>query len=133
MKPYITAYKVGASTPTITDESLVYWFRPTPKDVKCSNDSLGPPRGYELLHDVVFVTTMLTEPADLVVKSGTEAEVTTTMPAGIQTSNFTKGVGQQSFELRRGGVKFLGGVSEKQIVNSCEKYNYNAYVGAYQV
>ncbi len=75
---------------------------------------------------------MLTEPADLVIKGGTEAEVTTTMPAGIQTSNFTMGVGEQSFELRRDGVKFLGGISEKQVVDSCEKYNYNAYVGAYE-
>ena len=39
-KPYIAAYKSGDSKPTITQEGLVYWYRPTPKGVNCPEDNM---------------------------------------------------------------------------------------------
>ena len=129
MKPYIAAYKAGASSATVTIDQVVYWYRPTPKDVTCSNDPLGPPRGKELLADVVFVATMLTAPAQLTVQSGSNAPVTVQVAAGIHTSNFTMGVGAQKFSVSRNGKTILSGTGGKQITNSCTIYNYNAYVG----
>ncbi|VUC31218.1 unnamed protein product [Clonostachys rosea] len=131
MKPYIAAYKAGAATPTVESDQLVYWFRPHPKDAVCTADTLGAPRGKELLADVVFVTTMLTEAGELTVTSGSNAPVTVNAEAGIHTFNFTMGVGAQDFRVKRGGADLLGGTSEKQIDDACEQFNYNPYVGSF--
>ncbi|KAI1275720.1 glycoside hydrolase family 71 protein [Xylaria sp. FL0933] len=127
--PYIAAYKAGADKPTVKSDQLVYWYRTTPKNTVCTNDTLGPPNGIQYLADVVFVATMLTAPAQLTVTSGNNAPVTVTVDAGIITHNFTMGVGKQSFSLSRNGAKILSGTSAKEIASSCAKYNYNPYVG----
>jgi len=131
MKPYIAAYKAGASTPSVSEDQLVYWYRPTPWDVTCTGDSLGPPNGRELLADVVFATTLLTSPAQLTVTSGSNAPVTIDVPAGISTWNFTMGLGSQTFEVARNGATIMGGTSSLQITDTCVYYNYNAYVGSF--
>ncbi|KAI1267335.1 glycoside hydrolase family 71 protein [Xylariaceae sp. FL1019] len=127
--PYIAAYKSGADAPTVESDQVVYWYRTTPKATVCTADTLGRPNGVDLLSDVVFVATMLTEPAELTVTSGSNAPVTVAVEAGIHTSNFTMGVGQQTFSVSRNGAQILGGTSEKDIADSCVTYNYNAYVG----
>ncbi|KAI1425588.1 glycoside hydrolase family 71 protein [Xylaria sp. FL1777] len=127
--PYIAAYKSGADKPTVKSDELVYWYRTTPKNTVCTGDTLGAPNGIQYLADVVFVATMLTAPAQLTVTSGGNAPVTVTVDAGIITTNFTMGIGQQSFSLSRNGAVILSGTSEKEIANSCTKYNYNPYVG----
>lgn len=131
MKPYIAAYKAGASAPTVTADQMVYWYRPTPWDVTCTGDPLGPPDGRDFLADVVFVTTLLTSPANLTVQSGSNAASTISMPAGIVTHNFTMGLGSQTFQVSRNGVPLMGGTGGLQITNTCTYYNYNAYVGSF--
>lgn len=131
MKPYIAAYKSGASQPTVDSDGLVYWYRPTPKDAQCTSDSLGDATGKELLEDVVFVSTLLTQPGELTVTSGSQPPVTVPAPAGISTFNFTMGVGSQQFKVSRGGSTILGGTGGKDISGSCQKFNYNAYVGSF--
>ncbi|TFB03371.1 Mutanase [Trichoderma ghanense] len=130
-KPYIAAYKAGASSPTVQADELVYWYRPTPHGAQCSSDPLGIPRGAELMDDLVFVSTLLTQPAQLTVTSGNVAPVTVNADAGIHVFNFTMGVGKQSFSLSRGGRQILGGQSAKDISSSCQTYNFNAYVGKF--
>ncbi|KAJ7812404.1 glycoside hydrolase [Mycena olivaceomarginata] len=131
MKPYIAAYKAGASVPTVDADGLVYWYRPTPKDTKCTNDTLPAPNGIKLLSDVVFVTTMLTASATLTVTSGSLAPVSINVGAGIVTSNFTMGVGTQTFAVSRNGAKILGGDGGLKIASTCTTYNFNAYVGGF--
>lgn len=131
MKPYISAYKAGASAPTVEHDELVYWYRPTPKGVKCTNDQLGQPRGVELFDDVVFASAMLAAPAELTVTSGSQPPVKVSVPAGIHTFNFTMGLGEQKFDVSRGGARLMGGTGGKQIQQNCETYNFNAYVGAF--
>lgn len=131
MKPYIAAYKAGASAPTVDTDQLVYWFRPTPKDVACSNDPIGSPIGRDLLSDLIFVTTLLTDAATLTVTSGGQDPVTTSVEAGVHTFNFTMGVGTQQFAVSRGGSQILGGTSDKEISDSCEAFNFNAWVGSF--
>ncbi|KAJ3498334.1 hypothetical protein NLG97_g1206 [Lecanicillium saksenae] len=131
MKPYIAAYKSGAVSPTATHDELVYWYRPVPKGIQCTNDKIGRPRGVELFDDVVFASAILTEPAELTVTSGNQPPVTVSVPAGIHTFNFTMGVGEQKFSVTRGGTTILGGSGGKQIQQFCETYNFNAYVGAF--
>lgn len=131
MKPYIAAYKSGSTSPIVDQERVVYWYRPTPKDTKCSNDSLGLPRGVEMLADVVFASTMLTQPATLTVTSGNQAPQSISVPAGIHTFNFTMGVGDQKFAVSRDGKTLFGGTAGLAIKDSCVTYNYNAFVGKF--
>ena len=131
MKPYIAAYKAGASQPSVDQDQLVYWYRPTPKDVQCTGDPLGPPNGRDLLTDAIFVTTLLTSPGQLTVQSGNNSPVTLDVPAGVTTHNFTMGVGSQSFSFSRSGSTILGGAGGLDITDTCVYYNYNAYVGSF--
>lgn len=129
MKPYIAAYKAGASTPSVDQDQLVYWYRPTPKNVQCTSDPLGPPNGRDLLTDAVFVTTLLRSAGQLSVTSGGQS-FTIDVPAGVSTHNFTMGVGSQSFKVTKSGSTVLSGVGGLDIKNTCATYNFNAYVGS---
>ncbi|KAK6527374.1 hypothetical protein TWF281_010554 [Arthrobotrys megalospora] len=129
-KAYIEAYKAGLSSPSVSQDSLVYWYRPHPKGISCTSDTLGRPNGADMLYDKVYVTTLLTAPATLVVKSGGNSAVTINVPAGVVTSNFTMGIGAQTFTLQRGGQTLLGGTGGLDIKNSCATYNFNVYVGS---
>lgn len=133
MKPYISAYKAGASAPTVESEGLVYWYRPNPKTAECSGDKLGIPTGRDLLEDVVFASTMLKEPAELTVTSGGQAPVSINAEAGIHTFNFTMGTGEQKFSVGRNGQTLFGGSGGKQIDGSCQNWNFNAYVGSFGI
>jgi glucan endo-1,3-alpha-glucosidase len=129
-RPYIAAYKVGAKTPTVEEDKLVYWYRPTPKGVVCTGDSLGAPNGISMLSDSIFVATMLTSPATLTVSSGYNAPVSITVPAGIVTSKVSMGVGTQSFTVTRDGQTILKGQGGLVVQGSCRRYNFNVYVGS---
>lgn len=131
MKPYIAAYKAGASTPTVQQDQLVYWYRPTPKSTVCTGDPVGPSDGYQLLSDSIFITTMLTKPATLIVTSGTRSPIAIDVPAGIVTSNVTMGVGGQFFYLKRNGATILSGLGGRVVTDTCKYYNFNAYVGSF--
>ncbi|KAL4871081.1 hypothetical protein BDV12DRAFT_206924 [Aspergillus spectabilis] len=132
-KPYIAAYKAGESIPYVESDQLVYWYRPTPKNVRCSKDPLGPPNGVNLLADSVFVTTLLTEPATLTVTSGNGEPVSVDVDAGIITTSFPMGVGVQSFFVSRNGEDIFGGEGGLDIQDHCEYYNFNVYVGSFGV
>ncbi|KAF7331323.1 hypothetical protein MKEN_00009700 [Mycena kentingensis (nom. inval.)] len=131
MQAYIAAYKQGLSAPVITQERVVYWYRGTPKRVTCTNDTLGIPQGVDLLQDLIFVTTMLTSPATLTVRSGSLGAVTINAPAGLTTHNVTMGVGAQSFAVTRNGAQVASGTGGLEIKTTCTIYNYNAYVGTF--
>ncbi|KAE8151799.1 glycoside hydrolase [Aspergillus avenaceus] len=129
-KPYIKAYKEGASAPTVEKEEVVYWYRPTPKDTPCSGDTLPRPNGVNMLHDSIFVATMLKEPGTLIVTSGSKQPVSIDVPAGIVTTNVSMGVGTQKFWVTRGGKAVLSGWSKYDVKDSCKYWNYNVYVGS---
>lgn len=63
---YIAAYKSGAQAPTVTNEELVYYYRPTPKDAACS-DSVPKPNGADFDSDEVFVIALTTSPGNVVI------------------------------------------------------------------
>jgi glucan endo-1,3-alpha-glucosidase len=128
-QPYIAAYKAGANAPTVDEEKIVYWYRPTPKSIICTGDPLPAPNGIGMLSDSVFVTTMLKSPANLTVISGSNEPAIIPVPAGIVTSNVTMGVGNQSFTVTRVGQTLLSGKGGLAIEENCTKYNFNVYVG----
>ncbi|KAF4765862.1 hypothetical protein HAV15_003386 [Penicillium sp. str.  len=148
-KPFIAAYKAGSELPInfLDEEKLVYWYRPTPKDVDCdatdttmqgySNSGSGSfvcgrPDGADDMTDEVFIVTMLKMPATLHVQSGCKAE-TYEAKAGVWSHSVPMGVGTQSFKVLRDGetVDSLCGTSLREITDTCPCgiYNFNAYVG----
>ncbi|KAJ5247702.1 alpha-1-3-glucanase/mutanase [Penicillium chermesinum] len=148
MKPFIAAYKAGATDPSeyVTDDQLVYWYRPTPKTVDCdstdttmsggANNSTGQffegkPNGWNQLADEVFVVALLKSAATVVVQSGSNYQQTFQAPAGISAYSVPMGIGQQKFSVTRGGQTVLSGTSLKEITDTCPCgiYNFNAYVG----
>ncbi|KAJ5888280.1 CAZyme family GH71 [Penicillium taxi] len=145
-KPFISAYKAGSldAGQYITEEKLVYWYRPSPRNTDCDatdttmgaadnssgNYFQGRPDGWETMNDEIFVVSLLKEPAQLLVKSGSH-EKTFLAPAGIAAFSVPMGVGKQSFSVTRSGETVLSGTSMRDIVTSCQAgiYNFNAYVG----
>lgn len=133
-QPFIAAYKAGATVPEyfISAERLVYWHRPTPKNVNCDGtDNAGTkPDGWNQLADSVFVVTFLTAPSTLTVTSGSNTR-TFSAPAGITAFQVPMGLGVQSFLLKRGSRTIFSGQSPLKVTNVCPCgiYNYNAYVG----
>ncbi|KAJ5536235.1 glycoside hydrolase [Penicillium frequentans] len=146
-KPFIAAYKAGSTValPYIEEEKLVYWYRPTPRDVNCDatdttmtssannasgNFFSGKPDGWETMKDEVFVVALLKSPAEVHVQSGNKTRLFRA-PAGISSWSAPMGVGQQKFAITRRGKTVLSGTSLKDIVDHCVCgiYNFNAYVG----
>ncbi|KAB8229064.1 hypothetical protein ETB97_001795 [Aspergillus alliaceus] len=146
-KPFIAAYKAGDASVDkyITDEKLIYWYRPTPRDVNCdSTDSTmdgspnnssgnffrGRPNGWETMEDAVFVVALLKSPATIAVTSGNNSK-TFEAQAGASAFTVPMGVGKQKFAATRDGKKFMEDTSLKDIVNTCicGLYNFNPYVG----
>ena len=146
-KPFIAAFKAGSEEPEnhIEDDQLVYWYRPTKRDLNCdSTDTTtggnpnnssgnffrGRPNGWETMTDEVFVVSLLKAPADVEVVSGDQSK-TLKAPAGISAWSVPMGVGKQQFAVKRSGKSLLSGTSLKDIVDKCicGIYNFNAYVG----
>jgi len=131
-KPFIAAYKAGKTTPTITTDQLIYWYRPTPKGVNCdSTDNAGSkPAGADLVKDNIYVVSLLTAAGRVTVNSGGTVYVFDA-PAGASAIAVPFKIGTQSFSMSRGGAVKLNATSLKKIVNECVcgMYNYNAYVG----
>ncbi|KAL4811619.1 glycosyl hydrolase family 71-domain-containing protein [Aspergillus spinulosporus] len=146
-KPFIAAYKDGATSVDnyITEDLLVYWYRPAPRDVNCDatdtcmvpannasgNYFYGRPNGWETMEDAVFVVTTLTEPATVTVNSGGNVEVFDA-PAGASAFKVPMGVGSQAFSLSRNGQVIQSDISLLPIIDGCVcgLYNFNPYVGS---
>lgn len=147
-KPFIAAYKAGETSALkyVTEDKLVYWYRPTKRDVNCdSTDTTmegnpnnasgnffrGRPNGWQSMTDEVFVVSLLKTPARVLVQSGDQSQQAFQAPAGISAYSVPMGVGQQKFAVTREGQTILSGTSLKDIVDTCicGIYNFNAYVG----
>ncbi|PWY91192.1 alpha-1,3-glucanase/mutanase [Aspergillus heteromorphus CBS 117.55] len=146
-KPFIAAYKNGEKSVNkyITEDKIIYWYRPTPKDINCdSTDTTmdgnpnnssgnffrGRPNGWESMQDVVFVVALLKTPGTIQVSSGSNSQKFEA-PAGPSAFTVPMGLGQQKFALLRNGQTVMSETSLKNIVNTCicGIYNFNAYVG----
>lgn len=143
-KPFIAAFKAGATSVNnyITNEELIYWYRPASRDVNCDatdtcmapgnnasgNYFIGRPNGWEDMQDAVFVVSLLKSPATIQVNSGGNSQ-TINAGAGANIFQVPMGVGQQKFTVTRNSQTVLSGTSLKDIINGCVcgLYNFNAY------
>lgn len=145
-KPFISAYKAGASSAAsyVSSDQLIYWYRPTLRSINCDatdttmvqadnssgNYFMGRPDGYETLADAVFVVSMLKTAGTVTVASGNNVQ-SFNAPAGISAYQVDMQVGKQQFFLARNGQTVLSSVSLKNITDVCPCgiYNFNVYVG----
>uniref|UniRef100_A0A1D1ZAN8 Glucan endo-1,3-alpha-glucosidase agn1 n=1 Tax=Anthurium amnicola TaxID=1678845 RepID=A0A1D1ZAN8_9ARAE len=126
---FIKAYKAGASSPIISGDNIVYWYRIQSKDAQC-NDPTGRPDAYQYVSDTLFITTLLTSPAQLVVTSGGQTS-SYNVDAGAVMTKVPILAGQQSLSLVRNGVTVRSGTSPRPFTTDCPAnvYNFNSYVG----
>ncbi|KAJ8118433.1 hypothetical protein OPT61_g577 [Boeremia exigua] len=120
--PYIAAFKTGAKEPIISEEKLVYWYRPSPKS------ACGPFDGIDTLQDSVFVVALLKSAGDITVTSGGITKKLNA-PAGASAHQIDMGIGKQTFSLARDGVEVASGTGALEISNNCSPVNLNAFVG----
>ncbi|KZV91694.1 hypothetical protein EXIGLDRAFT_559647, partial [Exidia glandulosa HHB12029] len=126
--PYIAAYKAGQTTPTVSEDHVIYYYRGQSKSLQCS-DAVPAPDGAAIVEDAIFVTAMLTSPGSIVITSGGNAPVSIDVDAGIHTVSAPMGVGKQSFALVRGGQTIVSGDGYQDVKDSCDVYDFNSFVG----
>lgn len=119
---YVNWYKSGIK-PAVTSDSLYYFYRTHPKDAVATNDTF-PAVGYFVgtCTDTIFVTSILTSPATLVVTSGSQT-TTYPVPAGVSHTRIPFQVGAQSFRLIRNSHTVLSQTGQP-IIASPAQYDF---------
>ncbi|OAG06127.1 uncharacterized protein CC84DRAFT_750054 [Paraphaeosphaeria sporulosa] len=121
-QPYIAAYKAGSKEISVTEDKLVYWYRPTPKA------ACGTFDGIDTLQDAVFVVALLQSEGNVTVTSGSNTQ-TFYAPAGASAYQVAMGTGAQTFALLRGGADVFSAKGGLEITENCSPVNLNAFVG----
>merc|ERR1711915_213568 len=123
---YIRWYKTG-SEPAVTEDALYLFYYTQSKNANATTDSCKVLHSDEL-SDKVYVTTVLTENASVVLTSGGVVSQPFNATPGINTYSMDFSEGQQSATVSRGGsvVKSVsGGI---QISNTdISRFNFNVY------
>ena len=129
-KYYTQWFKTGAP-PTIERDAMFFFYRQHPKD-------LAPPPGDQCLitnqkiqqfgdvHDDLYITTMLSAPAELRVVTGGH-EMRQTMAAGIQHTRVPFALGTPLFELLRNGKVIARKAGTLEITDKPTTRNFHVY------
>lgn len=125
---FVNWYKSGVK-PAVTADSIYCFYRTHPKAAVATKDPLGPVSWLVGdCQDTIYVTTILTAPATLVVTTGSQT-VTLPVGAGLQNTRVPFQVGAQSFQIRRNGQTVISQIGEPVIAAPVE-YNFNYYTVA---
>jgi glucan endo-1,3-alpha-glucosidase len=110
-------------------DTVVFWYRPHPKDAVASSDPLPQPTGGSFPDDDLVVIAILEAPATIVINSGSKSESYAAIKGFNQITLEGFQEGEQQVEVVRNGVVVSCGIGEVPISSSIEKYNFNAVVG----
>ena len=125
---YMNWYKSGVK-PAVTSDSIYCFYRTHPKNAVATNDPLGPIYFFDGdCEDTIYVTTILTAPATLVVTTGSQT-TTLAVPAGLQNTRVPFQVGAQSFQILRSGRTVISQIGEP-IIAVPAQLNFNYYTVA---
>ncbi len=125
---FINWYKSGVK-PAVTNDSMYCFYRTHPKNAVATNDPLGPIYWFiGDCEDDIYVTTILTAPATLVVTTGSQT-VTLPVGAGLQNTRVPFKVGAQAFQIRRGSQTVISQIGEP-IIAVPAQLNFNYYTVA---
>ncbi|KAL8692593.1 MAG: hypothetical protein Q9218_002409 [Villophora microphyllina] len=125
-KALTKAFKAGGETVTVdeADEGVYMFYRLQPASTLGSSDTLPLPTDATSLKDEVFVVTLLSEPAEVTLKSGDAAPVTWSAPAGLQKTSHKWSLGVQTVQAKRGD-KTIADKTGPAIVGQLDKYDGN--------
>jgi glucan endo-1,3-alpha-glucosidase len=124
---YVNWFKSGTK-PVPTSDSLYYFYRTYPKAAVATNDSWGRISWFSGdVEDTIYVTTILTAPATLVVTTGSQTR-TYPVPAGLSSTRVPFHIGAQSFHLIRQGHSLLSQAGDPILATPTE-YNFNYSTG----
>ncbi|ODN95835.1 hypothetical protein L198_04453 [Cryptococcus wingfieldii CBS 7118] len=137
MGPFITAFKAGSEDVSVTENRLVYWYRPSLKDAECdSTDSVGSkPSGAEMAADSIFVAAMTVGAATITVTSGSSTSSQIVDKAGVHTLSFPMEAGAVSFEMKMDDGGRASGKGAIEVTSGCynDVYNFNVLSGTITV
>ncbi|KAI5888703.1 glycoside hydrolase family 71 protein [Schizophyllum commune H4-8] len=134
-KYYIAWYKTG-SKPTLTEDTVVYWYRTHPKGVSCSGGA--PVRMSSYPEDAIFALAMLAD---------STPSATVTLDVGSNHAEFTANGGNLTigkvpfpkedgqtpwFKLVKNGATVKEGSGNYDITTNCAYYNFNPTVGQFK-
>ncbi|BAU55726.1 endo-1,3-alpha-glucanase family glycosylhydrolase [Mucilaginibacter gotjawali] len=129
-KYYIDWYKSGRQ-PAIQNDRIFYFYRTHPNNAVAPNDSIGKSLVKNGdIKDNLYVTVMLTTPADLVIETGGTEKVFH-VKQGISNIEFPFKPGAQRFKLTRNGTVIMQGSGE-DIVTHINTYDMNYNSGVIQ-
>lgn len=125
---FINWYKTGVK-PAVTNDSMYCFYRTHPKAAVATNDYVGPINWFiGDCQDDIYITTILTAPASLVVTTGSQT-VTLPVAAGLVNTRVPFQVGAQSFQIVRGGQTVVSQIGTP-IVAAPAEYNFSYYTVA---
>ncbi|GAA99884.1 glycoside hydrolase family 71 protein [Mixia osmundae IAM 14324] len=123
---YIARYKQGGF-PVITTDALVFWYRTSSKNAVAPLDTIGRPKGYQNVDDMIYVEVICVSPGELTISSG-DATSTTPVIAGINKLKMAFREGKVQVVLtRNGGVVLNSSGTGPLINNTIAAYNFNPY------
>lgn len=125
-KYFITWYKTGRQPP-INRDALFYFYRPHPKDATATRDDRPVTSRLGEVTDTLYLTTLLTAPAELCVNSG-DTQTRHSVTAGLQHLRVPFVPGPQRFELTRHGERILTAQGDLIDAN-IERYNFFTTTG----
>jgi glucan endo-1,3-alpha-glucosidase len=123
-KYYITWYKTGRQPP-IDRDALDCFYRTHSTNAVASDTNDTPVVLFSNngnVQDVIYTTTFLTSPAQLVIASGNQM-TTNALPAGISSQRTPFAPGAQSITLRRGGNQVLA-IQGPPVLAQITNYDY---------
>eukprot|EP00026_Physarum_polycephalum_P005097 Phypoly_transcript_05125.p1 GENE.Phypoly_transcript_05125~~Phypoly_transcript_05125.p1 ORF type:complete len:604 (+),score=109.53 Phypoly_transcript_05125:158-1969(+) len=135
---FIEYYKTGVA-PQVSQDVVVYYYRPHLKNANAYADPFGLPAVNmqntarssmsisQVVNDAIFVITILREPATLQITSG-GAQTTQNVPAGANIFQTGLNTGQQTVTLVRDGAQVCTSTGSISVNNNPSTYNFNAYV-----
>lgn len=103
-KPFINAFKTGATSPVVEDEEVFMFYR-TQKASANDNTGLPLPKNATSLKDEVYVVGALKSPATVTVKTG-PTTTTVSLAAGVHKTGIPFAFGAQSLSGTVGGKQF---------------------------
>eukprot|EP00026_Physarum_polycephalum_P009348 Phypoly_transcript_09469.p1 GENE.Phypoly_transcript_09469~~Phypoly_transcript_09469.p1 ORF type:complete len:450 (+),score=74.78 Phypoly_transcript_09469:164-1351(+) len=135
---FIQSYKNGYAPP-VTQDIVVFWYRPFLKNAVASDPFGQPtvfnhdnsPSGYspqQILSDSVFVLTILQSAGTIQVNSG-GSYTSQNVPAGANLWSTGLNTGKQTVTLTRNGGQVCSNTGAVNVGTNPQTYNYNAYVG----
>lgn len=127
---FINAYKQYGNYSFSFKDTVYAFYRPFSKNIQCPDPTgLGPIQNGNSMDDVIYIITLLNQPATLQLTSGSVTK-TFSVGTGLATSAMPFNTGSQSVKVLRNNAQVAAKTFAKQITTSCTDgnlYDVNTY------